>query len=236
MRHRWHGVYWIFFVMILFISLRADAFSEGFKKYMALSQEKIMLKGEKLTSLEVSAVWGQFDGEVISLLSQGESEEAALNQEGKTTELSVMDHEDLIELGSVGADFHRLGSGDKTTWLVGFNNLMGKNLPVTTFHIFKKVDGRYAKVASLEEAKGPWVDHPWEKKLALSLLQLQIIDLTGGTVRFASFHKARGSDNRSEIAWQFEKTLRPTHWIPEVDWHLVNGSRVQGRGEVLPIK
>lgn len=220
-------------LLILLVTLLSPttgmAFSEGFKKYVTSSQAKIMLKGEKLTSSEVAALWNKFDEEVISLLSQGEPEEAALNQEGKSTELSVMDHEDLIELGSVELDFHRLGS--QAVWLVGFHNLMGKKLPVTTFHIFKKVDGRYTKVAALEEAKGPW-----EKKLALSRLQLQIIDLSGGAVRFASFHKGRDSDNRSEIVWQFEKSLRPTHWIPEVDWHLVNGSRVQGRGNVIPIK
>jgi hypothetical protein len=218
-------------------SFAAHSFSSGFKAEMTDFQKKVMLDGKKMTPKEAISCWGKFDDEILGILSHGKPTEAALNRETARIELSYIEHYkkeiDEIELGNIETKFYRLETPEGVAWLAILSNRMG-NLSSSTFHIYREENGKYRRVAALEETRGPWSS---EKNL-WGVLQIQTIRNGSGSrdAEFASYHLpfSKSGKNRSEIVWKFDGSrLKGILWFPEVDWHKEKGKMVQGRGEAV---
>ena len=223
---------WIF----LLLPITAHAFSPEYKRFMTSIQETIMIKTQRLSSEASKNYWKKMDEEVIGLLSQPGQDATKLNQETAPLELSVMDHDESIEMGTIQIEFvHPEGLGPDI-WMAVLNNHMGPT-GINTFHLYNKVGGQLQRIAALEEMKGPWE----LQKILTETLQIQKLPPKGGKAVFASLHSFKlqnevKKNNRSQIVWQFDgKTLKPTLWIPQVDWHLMNEQVVDGRGEGFPL-
>lgn len=192
-----------------------------------------MMNGKKLTPDEENQCWKKLDEEVLSLLDSGKH--PSLKVPLSVTERKG-EEEEVIELGSIEAQFYKLGEGKRGAWLVAFYNAMGDR-HMGTFHLYQKVGDQLVRTAALEELKGPWD----QRKILQSAIQIQPLVgiVAGGRFYFSSFHSPtlKGANrNRSQIVWEFDgSTLKPTLWVPEVDWHSMNGELVQGRGEVFEI-
>lgn len=231
--------YLLTFVLVVLslpsLPLPSEAFSDGFKQYMTQLQTRVMYRGESFTPDEIKRAWGKFDEEIVSLLSQNKTEEA-LNKEAQATPLTFMDQKkgevELVELGTIEARFYKLGPA----WLVSLNNGMTVG-PSNTFHIYDnvrdKADGKFTRTAAFEETAGPW----GQDQLLTMGMQIQLLKAGKKGSEFASFHKPyRAKSNRCQIVWKYDgSSLKPVFWIPEVDWHTVDGQQVAGRGEAYPV-
>ncbi len=226
----------ILLMVALMVPAQAGAFSDSFKEYMTDLQSRTMLKQQKFTSADLKRCWDKFDEEVASFLEKTQKEEA-LNKEGAATELSVTERHkeeiENIELGEIEAKFYKIDGRGKV-WLVALTNDMME--PTGTFRIFKNEGGKFVRAASLEEASGPWN----EERIGFTRIQIQpIAGGLGKTWKFASYHLpyehgSRG--NRSQIIWEYNGSLKPVLYVPEVDWHQgEDGSRVAGHGDVVPV-
>lgn len=222
-------------VLALWPAGRGDCFSDDFKKKLTEVHSRILLKGEKFTPQIASNCWSSFDDEAVRLLAAPHPSEGSLNGETKKIELSVTERGEAIELGTVEMAFGPLGSKN---WLVSYQQVIGTTLS-STFHIFRcegsKGPRKCQRIGAFEEQKGPWD----RNKLLATYLQLQLLPPTGPGERFASFHLPRSKKadlNRSQIIWEFGGgQLKPVLWVPEVDWHVENGTRVEGRGASVTI-
>ncbi len=165
-----------------------------------------------------------------------------------------------IELGSVEVKFYDVEKGDSANpvWVAALINNM-ENVVANTFHVYtrppaekKKVRKKkgpqdvsesppaYELAAAFEEVQGPWL---FSEGDALIGMDIQIQKLwersKPGALQFATYHSPivwRRKDlediNRQQILWKLSgKTLQPLLWFPEVDWHLVDGRRVDGRSD-----
>lgn len=216
------------------------AFSEGFTKTMTTVQTKIMLNGEKFTPAQVKSWWDTYDQEVISVLSAKKPVEEELNKETAPIELSVTEHKGTeiedIELGKVGVEFHKL---DGKTWLAILTNKMFSGstpLPFGTVRFYKEVDGKFQKVAALDEMEGPWD----KDKIQFSTVQYQPMGFKKGAMQFSTFHQwpAKSGDkaNRTQIIWEFKESPKPVTLVPEVDWHKASdGTVVMGHGDAYDV-
>lgn len=227
----------------LAFSGNAGAFSDGFKKYAVSVQTPVMLKGQHFSSADAKHFWVKFDEEVISLLSQSKKADA-LNKEGAPEELTYLDakggEEEILELGTIEAKFYDL-DGNGKIWLVALSNSMyagSDPLPTSTVHIYNATkDGKVQLAAAVDDVKGPWD----AEKVLFSNIQVQLIRPAskGASAEFATIYRPAskaGKVNRSQIVWNFDSSLRPVMYFPEVDFHTVGDQQVAGRGDPVLVQ
>ncbi len=224
------------------VSPKAEAFSDGFKKYAASVQGPVMLKGQHFSAADAKKFWEKFDEEIISLISQSKKAED-LDKAGAAEELTYLDakggEQEILELGTIEAKFFDLDGSGKT-WLVALSNSMyagSDPLPTSTVHIYREKDGKFQVVGALDAIKGPWD----ADKTLFSNIQVQVIRQASklGAAEFATFHKPAsksGKVNRSQIVWDFDSILHPVMYFPEVDYHTVGGQQVAGRGDPVLVQ
>lgn len=220
-----------FFVLLaLLLPTRGEAFSESLKQYITSLQDRVLLKGSPLTRQETTTAWQKFDEEVLDLLAQTENPtEEKLNTKTSKTQLSVVEktsHEiEPIDLGTIEVQFYSLKNTKGDIWLALYLNDFGSKFS-STFHVFSKVNGKYRRISSFEDVKGPWDT----QKMTSTIIQIQKIPT--GRLKFSSYHLSEDR-NRSQIVWD---NLKPRLWYPEVDFHRVGDTRVNGRGPGMMIR
>lgn len=222
------------------------AFSEGFKKTMTEVQNKIMLQGQKFAPADVKAWWDAYDKEIIALLTNYSGDkkqmEIELNKETLPIELMVTEKKGTeiedIELGKISVELRQIDPG-KNLWLGMLNNRMfagSTPLPFSTVRYYKGVDGKFERVAALDEMNGPWD----KDKIQFSSIQYQPMGKKKGAIQFATFHawptKSGEKANRSQIIWELRDTPKAVLIIPEVDWHTnADGTTAVGHGEAYDV-
>lgn len=227
---------------LVLIPLSAQAFSEGFKKSMTDVQTRVMLRGEKVSPGDLKQWWAKYDEEIIALLSAQKPSEEDLNKQTQAVELNVVESKGTeiedIELGKIGATFHKLDQAGKA-WVVVLNNSMyagSTPLPYSTVRFYKVIDGKAQRVGALDEMNGQWD----KEKIQFSSVQIQPMGKGKSGVKFATYHawpkSASARPNRSQIVWEFKDEPKAKLIVPEVDWHTgSDGTVVEGRGEAYDV-
>lgn len=170
-----------------------------------------------------------------------------------------------IELGSVEVKFFDVEKGDAANpvWVAALINDM-EGIVANTFHVYTRLPvenkkkkskkesseseankiPQYELAASFEDMVGPWQFGDAESLMGMNIQIQKLWERSKpGALQFATYHsplvwkkKDLGDVNRQQILWKLSgKNLQPLLWFPEVDWHVVEGKRIEGRGEgVLP--
>lgn len=229
---------WIVIVVGMFFSTQSWALSDSFKKGVADLKAKVLLKNQKLSPQEMSSLWALYDQEAIALLDKSTNAND-LNEAGRPQELMVTDKKDTeieeIELGKSGLVFTSLDLSGKAWLAVLYNDMAGR--PFNTFHVYKKKGSGFERVGAFEDASGPWD----RDQIAATMFQVQVMSTSDKKgPQFTTIHTplshGGAKPNRSQIVWHLDGQLKPTFWVPEVDWHNENGKVVQGRGLGLPVE
>ncbi len=210
--------------------MRGEAFSESLKQYITSLQDRVLLKESPLTRQETRAAWQKFDEEVLDLLAQTENPtEGKLNAKTSKVQLSIVERTsneiEPIDLGTVEIQFYSLKNTKGDVWLALYLNDFGSKFS-STFHVFSKVNGTYQRIFSFEDVKGPWDT----QKMTNTIIQIQ--KMPEKRLRFSSYHLSEDK-NRSQIVWE---NLKPRFWYPEVDFHRVGDTQVNGRGSEMMIR
>lgn len=103
---------------------------------------------------------------------------------------------------------------------------------------------RYELAAAFEDVTGPWQFSEADSLIGMNIQIQKLWERSKpGALQFATYHapivwkkKDLEEANRQQILWKLsDKKLQPLLWFPEVDWHMVEGRRVEGRAEgILP--
>lgn len=168
-----------------------------------------------------------------------------------------------IELGSIEVKFYDIEKGDAANpvWIAALVNDM-EGIVANTFHVYMRPPAekrkkskknaeegglalsQYELVAAFENISGPWQFGDSESLMTMNIQIQKLWERSKpGSLQFATYHspfvwKKRTMEevNRQQILWQLSgKELKPLLWFPEVDWHITEGKRFDGRGEgILP--
>lgn len=224
-------------LIIGFSSPAFAGFSETFKTTMAETQAKVLLESQPFSADDARRIWGFYDEEIAAALKVSR-DPIVLNQSMGSIPLKIVEKHgkeiEEIELGHIGVQFYKVDEAGKLWIVTLLNELNGA--PVGTFRIFREIGGKFVKVAALDDATGPWN----RDDILAAQVQIQIMSSPPpapppSVLKFASFHsvKPKGKKpNRLGIIWELRKgdVLKATQFVPEVDWHEVNGQIVPGAG------